>query len=251
MEEVPGVMRSLRACALLLVLWPALAWADPVQDLVRRGWTEADLANVPVLIAEDVEATLRHPSLVRHYPGVRVRADLETDNWMADHPPIAAAVGRELGVFPFVVTESWPNTYVLEGGPLSRGSLTVLVRTDSRAVVFASARIRGALRSQVRTYAVACIRWWPAEDGAHIEHDIFIYGRLRSRTARWLALLMRPFSGPIITRRLYALIDGARAAAEAVATDPEGWAQRMNGRPDRGPADHLAWEQLIALQEGG
>lgn len=232
------------------VLFLALpAFGDPVQDLVRRGWTDADLEGVPALIADDVQLTLRRPSLVRHFARVRVRADLYTENWLIDYPPVAAAVGRELGVFPFEVIESWPGIYKLEGGPLSRGTLQVLVREDQRVLLYASARVRSPWASTIRAYAVTSMRWWKADAGDEIEHDIFIYGRLRSRTARWLAMLTRPFSGPMITRRLYGLIVGATKTAEAVSADPHGWARRMTERSDGGPADQLAWEALLAGRE--
>lgn len=229
----------------VLVLAPP-AFGDPVQDLVRRGWTDSDLDSVPALIADDVRQTLRRPSLVRHFARVRVRADLYTETWLIDHPPVAAAVGRELGVFPFEVTESWPGIYKLEGGPLSRGTLQVLLREDERVLLFASARVRSPWASTVRAYAVASVRWWKADTGEEIEHDIFIYGRLRSRTARWLVMLTRPFSGPMITRRLHGLIVGATKTAEAVSADPEGWSRRMTEHRAGGPADQLAWEALLA-----
>ena len=231
----------------LATVWSLRVHADPIQELLRRGWAEEDLDGVPRIIRGDVEQALRGPSIVRHYAGIRVRSDLVTENWLADHPPIAAAVGRELGVFPIILTESWPNTYKLEGGPLSRGTLTVLLRTDSRALVFASARVRSRWTGTVRAHVVACVRWWPADDGARVEHDIFIYGRLRSRTARWALALTRPLSGPLLTRRFHTLIDGARKTAEAVSADPQSWAQRMAERQDGGAADQLAWEELLVV----
>ena len=194
--------------------------ADPLEDVLLRGRTEADLANVPDLIKGDVEATLREPSLVRHFARYRVRSDLATENWLADHPPIAAAVGRELGVLPFDVTESWPCTYALSGPSVSRGSLYVLVRTESRAVVFATARVQSPWGTTVRATAVGSVRWWRAPNGNTIDHEVFIYGRLRSRTARVLNFLTRPLSGPWVTRRLRTYIDGARKTAEAVTADP-------------------------------
>ena len=230
-------------------LAPVRGAADPIEDLVRRGWTDADLTDVPAMIREDVEVTLRSPSLIRHFARIRVRSDLQTEGWLADHPPIAAAIARELKVLPFVVTESWPGTYKLEGGTLSRGSLNILLRTDTRAIVFASARIRSPWRSPVRVYAVICIRWWPTDDRAAVEHDIFMYGRLRSRTARWIAFVTRPFSGPLLTRRLHGMVQAGRKTAEAVSADPEGWAARMGALPDRGLADQIAWEELLTRGE--
>ncbi len=236
---------------LLLLLAANAAAADPLVDVLRRGWTESDLDDVPELIKKDVEAVLRDPSLVRHFARYRVRSDLLTENWLADHPPIAAAVGRELDVLPFEVTESWPGIYALAGPRVSRGTLHVLLRDESRAMVYVSARVHSPWGSTVRANAVGSVRWWLAADGRTVEHEIFIYGRLRSRTARVLNFLTRPLSGPWITRRLRTYIDGARRTAEAVTADPEGWAERMNELPDRGTADHLAWEQLVARREAG
>lgn len=227
------------------------AAADPLEDVLLRGWTESDFDAVPALIRDDVRLALIEPTLVRHFPRYRVASDLHTENWLASYPPIAAAVGRELGVLPYVITESWPNIYVLTGGALSRGTLYVLQRTDSRAVMFATVRVRSPWRSAVRAYAVGCVRWWPAADGHAIEHDIFVYGRLRSRTARMLNFVTRPLSGPWITRRLRGMLTGMRDTAEAVSMEPELWAERMNERRDRGTAEHLAWEELLSLRQAG
>lgn len=238
------------ALALAVVVRPPAAAADPLEDILRRGWTAGDLDGAPALIRDELETTLRDPSLVRHFARYRVHANLRTEVWLADHPPIAAAVGRELGALPFTVTESWPNTYVLEAPWMSRGTLHVLLRTDARAMVFASARVHSPWGTMARAYAVGCVRWWPVQNGDTIEHDIFLYGRLRARTARILNFLTRPLTGPWVTRRLRTLIDGARRTAEAVAADPEGWAARMNALPDRGSADYLTWEEFIAVPEG-
>lgn len=234
--------------ACLLLLYPGAAAADPWADIVRQGWTPGDVEGVPPLLRENVQLTLERPSLVRHFNPFLVRGDITTEHWLADHPPIAAAVGREMGIVPFVLMESWPNTYTINGGPVKQGQLHVLLRTDDRALLYLTGRVDSPLRRNARVYAVICARWWAVPERDSVQHDIFVYGRVRSRTVRVLAFLTRPISGPWITRRLRRWLDAGERVATGVYMEPERWARRMAGAPDSGPADKLDWDELLAAR---
>lgn len=242
-------VRRLLALAACLLLTAAPAFADPLLDVVQQGWTKSDLENVPAIIKDEVTDALERPSMVRHFPQELFRSEMTTEAWLAEHPPIAAAVGRELGLIDFRLVESWPNIYEVEGGPLELGQIHVLLREETRTVIYVTGRVDTLIRRNMRVNAVVCARWWPAGDGKHIHHDIFVYTRIRSRSARALAWFTRPLSGPWVTRRLRWLVEASEEIAESVSARPEAWAKRMAEHPDRGTADALAWQQLIDARQ--
>jgi hypothetical protein len=244
-----------RAGAATLLL--ALAPAPPGPGLGAEKEPQAPVRLVDFEIEDAaVRRAVQGATISRRLQPTRFPGRAATEEFLLDHLPLAAALGRRLqpALDPYRVSERGPGVWAVEESDAIRGQTRLVAAAPGRRVYITEGEFR-SLAQLIRFEGamVITLRYGEAEEaGQHVlSNEPHVYVRIENLLLRGLARLFSPIVGGIIERRVARLAGAAGAVSTQLSRDPAALYREMQGWPEISERDRADFRRYFGIEERG
>jgi hypothetical protein len=232
--------------ALVVPAWPGLGEELGTKTGEPLRLLELEIAS-PV-----VHRILARRTVSRALDPVRFVGRQEHEEFLLDHLPLAAALGRRLNpaLEPYRISERAPGLYDVDDQGAIRGRLRYIAGAPGRRVYLAEGEFQSRLEF-IRFTGAIVITLRYAEDGEKgrpmLRNEPHLYLRIENVLLHGLLKLLSPLLNAIIDRRVANLAAAAEVVSARLTEDPGGLYREMKDWPEVTNEERAAFRRHFGL----
>ncbi len=239
----------------IAALIACLATAAPLFGAEATGERQGPLRLLDFEIEDAaVHRVVEGYTISRALEPTRFSGRREHEEFLLDHLPLAAALGRRLypPLEPYGIVERAPGVYEVEDRGALRGTTRLIAKAPGRRVYLVEGEFRSLARLVRFTGTmVIALSYREGGDGEeeHLVNEPHLYVRIDNILVHGLLKLLSPLIHGIIDRRVAALAAAAEAVSGRITRDPAGVYWEMKRWPEVTDAQRAEFRQHFGLSE--
>lgn len=198
------------------------------------------VASLPIDELEDhhrerVEALLSGPCLFRRVPALRMEIAPGTYSYFRQHPDVAVAIWRALGISRMQLVRERPDHFQVTSEDGSTGTFDILSRSTSQIVVLGSGSwVSPLLPGPIHGEGLLVVRHrleTDKEGRLFVMHQAVVFLSFPQQSVRAVARLLSPLTNMAADRNFQDISAFLRMINLAMVKQP-GWVEHVTGRLD-------------------